>query len=519
MISFYFFRSSFRSSTAFVLGALLGLTGCAAGPDFVQPESPKLSRITEQTLPDQLKEVPNVVGGTPQKFVEGLDVPTDWWALFKSVPLNQIVETALHKNPTLRASDAALRVAQQNARIASSSYFPAIGINAGAARQQVPPAYFGQTTGDPTQYNLYNASVGVSYKLDLFGGVRRNSEAARAQAEYQNFLLESSYLSLTSNVVTAAIREAAIREQLEATQTILKSQEDLSKVIHQQFDIGTVSLIDTSSQDTLVANSQTQMYAYDKNLAVTRNMLVAYTGEYPGSAEVPKFRLSSLSLPREVPKVISSDLVRQRPDIRAAEAALKSSNALVGVATANLLPQINLSAAYGSEALTTAALFGPGTLLWNLGAGLTQPIFQGWALTAQRNAAKAGFDQALANYQAVVINAFQEVSNALKALDTSALTLASAAAAEKNAGINLNLVQQQYKLGAASYLAVLTSQTQYQNAKINLIQAQADRFTNTAALYAALGGGWWNRKGPAYASQTSQHESINVLPIDTREAK
>ena len=490
-----------RKSKLYQLLALIPITllaSCAAGPDFEAPTLSKNATLTSGNLPSKLTTVPDVVGGTAQGFVDGAQVPADWWTLFQSKDLNTIVDAALHKNPSLQAADAALRTAQASARAQTGVYFPSVGINATAARQQVPPAYCGQSSGDPSIYTLYNANVSVGYKVDLFGSSRRLVESARAQAEFQQFQLEATYLSLTTNVVNAAIREAAQKEQLEATRTILQSQQNLAKLIEQQFSIGTVSKIDTSSQNTLVANSQSQLYAYDKNLSVTRNMLIAYTGEYPGTANLPQFRLANLRLPSEIPSVIPSDLIRQRPDVRAAEAALKASNAQVGVATANLLPQINLTAAYGSEALTTAALFGPGTTMWSLGAGLFQPLFQGGSLRAQRDAAKAAYDQAAANYQGTVVNAFQEVANALKALETSANTLASAASAEKNAGVNLNLVTQQYKLGTTNYLAVLNSQTQYQQAKINLIQAQADRYTSTAALYAAIGGGWWNRSTPAY---------------------
>ena len=501
-----FIRNGVYSHFLALFSAFL-LVACAAGPDFEQPSLSNQAKLTQGAFPEKLTTVPNIVGGSSQTYVDGLNLPSNWWALFRSTDLNQIVETALHKNPSLQAADAALRTAQASAQAQTGIYYPSVGLSAGVVRQQVPAAYYGQAGGDLAPYNLYNANVSVSYKVDLFGSSRRLVESARAQAEYQQFQLEATYLTLTTNVVNAAIREAAQREQLEATQTILQSQQNLAKLIEQQFAIGTVSKIDTSSQNTLVANSQSQLYSFDKNLSVTRNMLVAYTGSYPGSANLPQFRLASLQLPSEIPKIIPSDLVRQRPDIRAAEAALKASNAQVGVATANLLPQLNLSASYGSQALTTAALFGPGSTMWTLGASIFQPIFQGGTLRAQRDAAKASYDQAAANYEGTVVNAFQEVANALKSLEVAANTLASAASAEKNAGINLNLVTQQYKLGTTNYLVVLNSQTQYQQAKINLIQAQADRYTSTAALYAAIGGGWWNRTGPAYLGSTSSSKS------------
>jgi NodT family efflux transporter outer membrane factor (OMF) lipoprotein len=504
----------------FALFPILGLAACAVGPDFKTPKLSEQARVSPTSTPEKLASVANTVGGTEQFFVQGKQVPAQWWTLFASNDLNTIVQTALQKNPGLQGADAALRAAQSTFQAQSGVLYPSIGVNAGANRQQVPPAYFGQTAGNPSLYTLYNANVSVGYKVDLFGSSRRLIESAQAQAEYQQFQLEASYLSLTSNVVNAAIREAAQREQLEAPQTILSAQQNLAKLIDQQFVIGTVSRIDTSSQNTLVANSQSQLFNFDKNLSVTRNMLVAYTGNYPGTANIPQFRLANLKLPSELPQVIPSDLIRQRPDIRAAEAALKASNAQVGAAIANLYPQLNLTAAYGSQALTTGALFGPGTAMWSFGAGLFQPLFQGGALRAQRDAAKASYDQAAANYQSTVINAFQEVANALKALETSANVLASASSAESNARVNFNLVTQQYKLGSINYLAVLNSQTQYQQAKINLIQAQADRYTTTAALYAANGGGWWNRSGPAYIGQnTSTNVSQANTPVEQLEVK
>jgi NodT family efflux transporter outer membrane factor (OMF) lipoprotein len=235
----------------------------------------------------------------------------------------------------------------------------------------------------------------------------------------------------------------------------------------------------------------------EKNLAITQNQLAALLGSYPNRSQIDGFNLSNLRLPPSIPDLIPSQLIRQRPDILAAESLVKSTNAQYGVATANLLPQINLTAGLGTSALLSEMLFGPQATLWTLGAGIAQPLFQGGSLLASRRAAYANFEQAAFNYEAVVINAFSEVTNALKALDISAKNLQAAATAEKNAGINLNLVEQQYKFGTTNYLNVLNAQTQYQQAKINLINAQADRFAYSAALYAALGGGWWQRSEPA----------------------
>lgn len=479
-------------------GLVMMIAGCAVGPDFKSPDSPKLTRYTEKNIPDQMVSTPNVPGGSGQTFEHDADIPDQWWKLYKSPELDKLVELALQKNPTLGAADAALRAAQITATGQVGALFPSIGLNASGARQDVPPSSLGLASGPNRTYDLFGANASVSYRLDTFGGIRRGIESARAQAEFQQFQVEAAYLSLTTNIVTAAVREAALREQYKATEEILKAQTSLADLIEKQFTIGSVSKIDVNSQNSLVANSQIDLLLYDKNTTVVRNMLAVYTGEFPGSANVPEFSLANLTLPSKIPVSVPSNLVRQRPDIRAAEAMLKSTNALVGVATANLLPQITLTGATGTQALTTGALFGPGAALWTVAGGVFQPLFQGGQLIAQRQASVANYEQAVYKYQATVLNAFQEVANALRAVEISARTLKAASDSERYSYDALRLVERQYELGTGSYFSVLMAQNKYQAAKRNLIQAQSDRFTDTATLFAALGGGWWNREGPAF---------------------
>ena len=259
----------------------------------------------------------------------------------------------------------------------------------------------------------------------------------------------------------------------------------------------------------MVSTSQVDLFNYQRNLDFARNQLAVYIGELPSNAKIANFDLSNLHLPEKLPLSIPSSLVRQRPDVRAAEAQLKSTNALIGVATANLLPQINLTGAIGSEALTTGALFGPGAALWTVAGGVFQPLFQGGQLLAQRRGAIANYEQAVYQYQATVLTAFQDVANALRALETGAQVLRSASDAERYAYETLNLVEQQYKFGTASYLSVLYYQNQYQQAKVKSISAQATRFADTAALFAALGGGWWNRAGPAFQPKDIANKDQN----------
>lgn len=490
------------------------LSACAVGPDFKQPDPPKTSSYTEYPLAQKLTTAPGVPGGTEQEFVEGADIEAQWWELYKSPELDVLIKKALQQNPNLGAADAALRAAQENvsAQI-GGQYFPAIGLGGAASRQLQPSAIYGLPYGSDT-YNLYNTSVNVTYKLDVFGGARRAVESARAQAEIAQFQLEGAYLSLTANIVTGAIREAALRAQMQATEEILKAQTNLADVTEKQLAIGTVSKVDLTSQLTLVSNSQVDLFNYERNLSFARNQLAVLVGELPSNANITKFDLSTLNLPQKLPLSIPSSLVRQRPDVRAAEAQLKSTNALVGVATANLLPQFNITGAIGSAALTSAALFGPNATLWSIAGGIFQPLFQGGQLLAQRRGAIANYEQAVYQYQATVLKAFQEVADSLRALETGSQALRAASDAERYSYETLDLVQQQYKLGTASYLAVLYYQNLYQIAKVKSVSAQATRFSDTAALFAALGGGWWNRTGPAFQPKELANKDPNETPRD-----
>jgi NodT family efflux transporter outer membrane factor (OMF) lipoprotein len=506
----FFLKSHFLSRLHYLLLICATcLSACAVGPNFKQPDSPKTSSYTEKSVNKKLVDVPGVPGGASQELIEGADIEAQWWTLYKSPELDALIKKALQQNPNLGAADAALRAAQENvsAQI-GGQYFPAIGLGGTLTRQQQSSAIYGTTFGSGP-YNLYNTSVNVSYKLDVFGGARRAVENARAQEEYQNFQLEGAYLALTANIVTGAIKEAALRAQMEATSEILKSQKNLADATEKQFKIGTVNKVDLTSQQTLVANSQVDLLSYERNLAFARNQLAVLTGELPSSASIAKFDLSTLQLPSELPLSIPSSLVRQRPDIRAAEAQLKSTNALVGVATANLLPQFNITGAIGYAALSPDVLFGPSSALWSIAGGILQPLFQGGQLTAQRRGALANYEQAAFQYQATVLKAFQEVADALRALETGASALRAASDAERYAYETLDLVQQQYKLGSSSYLAVLYYQNLYQQAKVKSVAAQATRFADTAALFAALGGGWWNRTGSAFQSKDIANKDSN----------
>jgi NodT family efflux transporter outer membrane factor (OMF) lipoprotein len=477
---------------AAALGGLLA--SCAVGPDFKPPPPPQTAAIVPPgRLPAATNAAP-VAGGDAQHYVDGLDIPGQWWTLFNSAPLNALIERALANNPTLEAAHATLRRANETAAAQRGSYYPSVTGTLQSQRQKASGAAFG-IAGFPSSYyyNLDTAAVNVSYTLDVFGGTRRQVEALDAQAEYERFSLEASYLALTANIVAAAVNEASLRAQIAATEQISTAQKTQLDIVNRRLSAGGASRADVLQQQAALQGTLATLPPLRSQLARQRNQLAAYVGTLPGDYDGAEFNLDSLKMPLDLPVSLPSKLVEQRPDVRQYSALLHEATAQVGVATANMLPQITLTGSYGQSVARFADLFTPASNVWNIIGTLTQPIFKGGQLTHERRAALAGVQEAAANYKATVITAFQNVSDSLYALQADADALAADAAAERAAAESLKLVQAQYKSGAASYLQVLTAQQSYQTAAIALVAARAQRYADTAALFQALGGGWWNR--------------------------
>jgi NodT family efflux transporter outer membrane factor (OMF) lipoprotein len=436
----------------------------------------------------------------------GKDIPGQWWQLFQNPALDQLIRQALADSPTLAAAHAALRQAQENLRARSGTeYYPQVDATLSGTRQKASAVIIGQPNSNGFYYNLFNASVSVSYNLDLFGGGRRELEALRSQVDFQRFQQEAAYLALTANIVTTAVQEASLRSQIKATREIVAVQEQQLQLVDRQFQLGGASRAEVLTQQAQLAQIKATLPALEKELARTRNQLAVYVGKFPSEARLPEFTLEELQLPQELPVSLPSELARQRPDIRAAEELLHAASAQVGVATANLYPQITLTGSLGSQAAQLGSLLGNNTSVWGIGASLLQPLFHGGELTAKRRAAIAAYDQSAAQYRSIVLEAFRNVADVLQALDSDAATLAAQAEAERAARATFELTQRQFGFGAVNYLLLLNAQRQHQQARISLVQAQAARFADSAALFQALGGGWWNREadtnGPATATK------------------
>ena len=433
-----------------------------------------------------------IAGGAAQTFVIGRDIPGEWWKLFRSRELDALIATALQSNPSLEAAQAALWQAKESLYAQTGALLPTADLPASGERQQFSPAEFG-SSGPPVKFNLYQASVNVSYAVDVFGGTRRQIEASAAQADYQRFELEASYLTLTANVVTAYVQAASLRGQIEATRDIIKIETDQLNVVQQQFVVGAAAKTDVLTQQSQVATDQATLPPLEKQLEQQRHVMLALIGRFPNQILSERMSLNALRLPADLPLSIPSQLVEQRPDVRAAEAQLHQASAQIGVAIANMLPKFTLTADYGTAALTPATLLLPSTAIWTLGASATQPIFHGFTLLHQERAAEAAYKMAAAQYRNTVLGAFQNVADALRAVQLDAATLKAQRTALRAASDTLDLAEGQYKLGAITYITLLNAQRSYAQARLAVVQAQAARYADTAALFQALGGGWWNR--------------------------
>lgn len=464
-----------------------GLAGCAAGPDFQRPSAPDVARYTATTMADHTASAPTQFGEA-QRLVEGLSIETQWWRTLGSPALDELIAEALQASPTLIAASANLRQAQELlAARAGSTQYPQADVGLGVQRQQFNPSSQG-LTGATRQFSLYNTSVGVHYNFDLAGGNRRALEALAARTDYRRFELNAARLTLAGNIATAAITRARLAGQLEATTEIVRAQDEQLQLTQERVRIGQASPDEALSLKAQAEQTRAELPSLRKQLQQTEHLLGVLAGRAPGVGGIPAFTLADFTLPTELPLVIPSELVRHRPDIQAAEALLHAANADYGVAVANIYPQLNLNANLGSQALTTGALFGSGSAAWSLAGQLTQPLFNP-GLPAEKRAAFAAFDAAAANYQNVVLESFRNVADTLRAVENDAQSLIYLAAADTASQASLQSLERQYQLGAASYLQLLMAQQQTQQIRLGLTVAQAQRLTDSVAVYQTIGAG------------------------------
>ncbi len=472
------------------------LQGCAVGPEFKRPALPAVQSYLPEPLPGETVSA-STAGGDSQRFLEDMRVPAQWWTLFQSPALDSLIQISFEHNPTIQGAQAALREANENYYAARGALLPGAQAQYSFQRQRNAVGTLAPTlSSGESVFSLHTAQVNVSYVLDILGGTRREAESLHSLAESQRYQLEATYLTLASNVVTTAIQEASLRAQLAATDDIVKSEREALEILRKQYDLGSIALTDVMAQEAALANTEATVPALQKQLEQSRHALAALSGRLPADTADEHFELASLHVPKDLPLTIPAQLVRQRPDVLAAEAQMHSASAQVGVAIANMLPQITLTGSEGGASTQFGQLFAAGNTFWAGGASLTQTLFAGGALLHKERSARAALDQAGAQYRSAVLTAFQNVADALTALQLDARALDASARAEKAAATNLTTVRRNVELGILGYLALLNAQQSYQQSVLNLAQAEANRFADTAALFQALGGGW-RGEGPS----------------------
>jgi NodT family efflux transporter outer membrane factor (OMF) lipoprotein len=502
----------YRSAFAATLAAML-LSSCAVGPDFVQPSAPDVDRYTREPLASRTSST-DAKFGQSQHFVNGRDIPAEWWQVFHSPRLNALIQQSLVANPNLQSTLAALRVAKEAVYAQQGKYFPLVQANFTASRQQAPQTLSGPLAdGNTFLYNLYTPQVLVSYTFDTWGLNRRTVESLQATADSQRFQIEAAYLTLIGNVVVAAVQEASLRAQIDATNRLIDINTKILVILRNQLQTGYENRIDVAAQEAQLAQTAATLPPLRKALAQQRDLLAALAGRFPSQEPTETFRLADLRMPVDLPVSLPAQLIKQRPDVRSAEEQLHSASALIGVAIANMLPNLSISAGSGYTSTTVGSLFTGPALFWNVAGNATQPLFDGFTLLHEERGAQAAYRQAAWSYRSTVVGAFQNVADSLRAIQNDADALKAAREFEKAAKVSLTLSQQQMQTGQANILFLLNAQQTYEQAVLQVVQAQAARVSDTAALFVALGGGWRNRVTPPAPEQTLDVATEQTGPV------
>jgi NodT family efflux transporter outer membrane factor (OMF) lipoprotein len=463
---------------ALILPALL--SACAVGPDFHTPAPPTANAYapTPAAAPEG------------QVLHQGQTTPDQWWRAFGSDRLDALVDEALKANPDLASADAALRQAREAYAAQRGALLPAIEVDGLSQRATTSAAVAPVPADNNTLYSLHTAEVQVTYVLDVFGGVRRATEAAKAQAQGQRFQYEAARTTLIANVVAGAVQAAALRAEVQAARQAEAAALQTLAFTRRQVELGALGQGDVAAQEALLAQAQQGLPPLQKALAAQDSALAILLGREPGQGAAPDLTLDEIVLPPDLPLALPAQLVRQRPDVRAAEAQLHAAGAQVGVAIAARLPAITLSGAAGGQSLNIASVLSSPNQFWTLSAGVTQPLFQGGALLHRQKEAQAALDQAKDQYRSTVLQALKSMADTLDALGRDSEALAIAAKAEAASRRSLDFARRQQTLGQIGALAERAAEQTQAQAALALIAARAARYADTAALFQALGGGW-----------------------------
>jgi NodT family efflux transporter outer membrane factor (OMF) lipoprotein len=484
-------RRAAPAALGVLAAALLG--GCTAGPNFHRPAAPAASayRPPGESHPvnaaaaSVARRAP-AAGPYAQRIVLGAPVTPEWWTLFRSPQLDALMGRAMADNRDLAAAKATLAQARQLVAAQTGQRYPQIGLQAGTGRQKYGAEFLGTFAVAPFTYEAVGASV--RYLLDYDGAIARSIEEQKALEQYERSELDAAQLTLTGEVGSEAVIIAATRGQIRAAAQLLAQDRSNLRLVRTAFANGSVSKLDVLTAQSQLASDQTLLPPLYQQLAVARHALAVLLGRPPADWSRPDLELTQLRLPRRLPVSVPSQLVRRRPDILAAQAQLHAATAAVGVATANLYPQIALTATLGQQALSPGKLFDASSTAWSLIAGLTQPLFDGGTLRAQRRAALDALQASADRYQQVVLDSFGQVADLLDALEHDAQLVAAQANARDTADASLELARQSYRAGNSGVLQVLDAQRERQRAELGFLKAQERQYLDTIQLLLAVGG-------------------------------
>ena len=477
----------------FGVAIVSALASCAVGPNFHEPKPPDASvylHPSSDTAPvqPQAQDVQNISPGA--------ELAGEWWQLFHSPQLDEVVRTAIAASPTLVAANATLAEAREEVIVARGAFLPSVSATAGAQRAGTGAL---RAPGTGATANLYSIGLSTSYNLDIFGGTRRAVEQQQALADFQRNELAAAYLTLTGSIVNEVLTIASTRLQITTTEELIASDRKNLALSQRAFDVGIVPRSDVLTADSQLAADLTQLPSLHKQLDQAYDALAVLSGRAPSEWQVQPFDIDQFTPPRDIPVSLPARLVRQRPDVLAAEMQLHAASAAIGVAVAQQFPDISLSASISREALRAADLFHQFDTLWAAGGTLTQPIFKGGALRAQVRAARDAFKAEAATYQAVVLDALGQVADDLWALQYDAQILSVDRHSMDVAFEALKLQQQSYSVGTTTVLNLIVAERTYAQARLSYVSARVQQFTDSASLLTALGGGWWNDKIEATA--------------------
>ncbi|MGO8755103.1 MAG: efflux transporter outer membrane subunit [Gallionellaceae bacterium] len=465
--------------------SLLLFSGCTAGPDFARPAAPSVDHYNHG--PDPSETAP--VDGQTQRFKQGMGPVANWWNLFNSKQLDAVVAEGLANNPGLEAAQASLRQSNDNLQAGYGIFYPQISADFNPARQKFSPARIGISAPGST-FNLLTLSASVSYSLDIFGGERRTVENLQSQVDLQRSTVLGAYLALSGNIVNTAIAMAAYQDEIKYTEELIALQKEQIAITEKQVQAGTVSYETVLNLRNQLASLEATLPPLRQRLSQSEHLLATLAGHAPADWTPAQVSFSELSLPGELPLSLPSELVRQRPDILAAEAQLHGASANIGVASAALFPNFTLNGSFGQNATSMNGLFGSNASFWSLGADIAAPLFNGGTLSARKQAAIDAYKQSLALYRQTVLGAFAQVADTVRALEHDAESMQAASQSVSASEESLHLTQVNYQAGLINYLQEITADIQYHQAMLGYLQAQAQRLQDTKALFVALGGGW-----------------------------